>query len=281
MVQIVIMVLDMHLITFSLFGDNPLYCVGAVENARLAKEIYPDWTARFYVAQDVPSTYITAIKEYGAEIVHCEMNNSYDGLNWRFRPLNEPDVDYWISRDADSRLSWRERNAVDEWLDSDKSAHLLRDCHNHGYTIMAGMFGINNKLFHSRYGSLNLDNDNANLRDADQTLLNDKLWPLIKHDHLCHDHWRNSKIVGQPTYQPGDHVHYKNAYQVGLIDYIEYQCYQQLSEIYPEGQDNRPFPLHKPMEYGIFVGQIIGVDGKPKINTDVRWEYELRGLSYE
>ena len=30
----------MKLITFSLFGDNPLYCVGAVENARLAKEIY-------------------------------------------------------------------------------------------------------------------------------------------------------------------------------------------------------------------------------------------------
>ena len=45
----------MNLITFSLFGDNPLYCVGAVENARLAKEIYPEWIARFYVAQDVPS----------------------------------------------------------------------------------------------------------------------------------------------------------------------------------------------------------------------------------
>ena len=37
----------MQLITFSLFGDKPLYCVGAVENARLAKEIYPDWTAWF------------------------------------------------------------------------------------------------------------------------------------------------------------------------------------------------------------------------------------------
>ena len=54
----------MKLITFSLFGDNPLYCVGAVENARLAKEIYPDWKARFYVAQDVPSNYIDDIKKY-------------------------------------------------------------------------------------------------------------------------------------------------------------------------------------------------------------------------
>jgi hypothetical protein len=31
---IVIMERGMHLITFSLFGDNPLYCEGAVENAR-------------------------------------------------------------------------------------------------------------------------------------------------------------------------------------------------------------------------------------------------------
>ena len=57
----------MKLITFSLFGDNPLYCVGAVENARLAKEIYPDLKARFYVAQDVPSMYLDAIEEYDGE----------------------------------------------------------------------------------------------------------------------------------------------------------------------------------------------------------------------
>ena len=45
-------------------------------------------------------------------------------------------------------------------------------------TIMAGMFGINNKLFHERYGMIDLDNANANYREADQTLLQDKLWPL-------------------------------------------------------------------------------------------------------
>ena len=115
----------MKLITFSLFGDNPLYCVGAVENARLAKEIYPDWKARFYVAQDVPSMYLDAIEEYDAEIIHCEKKNAYDGLNWRFRPLYDPSVEFWISRDADSRLSWREKNAVDEWLVSGKTAHSI------------------------------------------------------------------------------------------------------------------------------------------------------------
>jgi hypothetical protein len=275
------MELGMRLITFSLFGDNPLYCVGAVENARLAKEIYPDWIARFYVAEDVPEEYVYQLKDYDAEVFICRRNNSYDGLNWRFRPFIDDCVDFWISRDCDSRLSWRERRAVDEWMQSDKSFHLMRDCHNHGYTIMAGMFGVNNKLFHERYGKIDLDNPSAINREDDQKVLHNLIWPVIKFDHLCHDHWRHSKVTGQPTYQPGDHVSWENAYGVGLINYVEREVYNQLREIYPTHQDSRPFPEHEPMEYGIFVGQIIDENNKPKINTDVRWEYELRGLSYE
>lgn len=271
----------MNLITFSLFGDNPLYCVGAVENARLAKEIYPDWIARFYVAEDVPEEYVSQLKEYDAEVFICRRNNSYDGLNWRFRPFLDDCVDFWISRDCDSRLSWRERRAVDEWMQSDKSAHLMRDCHNHGYSVMAGMFGINNKLFHERYGKVDLDNPGSTHREDDQRVLHNIIWPVIRTDHLCHDHWRHSKVSGEPTYQEGDHVHWQNAYNVGLVNYVERDVYNILRDIYPPNQDNRPFPEHEPMKYGIFVGQIIEADGKPRMNTDVRWEYELRGLSYE
>ena len=271
----------MKLITFSLFGDNPLYCVGAVENARLAKEIYPDWTARFYVAQDVPSMYLDAIEEYDAEIIHCEKKNAYDGLNWRFRPLCDPSVEFWISRDADSRLSWREKNAVDEWLVSGKTAHLMRDSVNHVYTMMAGMFGINNKLFHEKYGLINLDNQNASIRTDDQTLLEQIVCPLIQRDHVCHDYWRHNKPKGKPTYQVGDHVHFSKAYGVGLEYFVTEYAFQLHSHIYPEGQDTRPFPPHEPMEHGMFVGQIIEEDGKPRMNMDVRWEYELRDIPYE
>ena len=275
------MELGMRLITYSLFGNNPLYCVGAVENARLAKEIYPDWIARFYVAEDVPEEYVYQLKEYDAEVFICRRNNSYDGLNWRFRPFIDDCVKFWISRDCDSRLSWRERRAVDEWINSDKSFHLMRDCHNHGYTIMAGMFGVNNKLFHERYGKLDLENPSASHREDDQRLLNHAIWGRIVHDHLCHDHWSHSPVIGQPTYNARDHVHYEEAYGVGLINYITGDVRRQLPEIYPRNQDNRPFPEHEPMEYGIFVGQIIDEDNNPIINTDVRWEYELRGISYE
>ena len=56
--------------------------------------------------------------------------------------------------------------------------------------------------------------------------------------------------------------------------------YQVLSNIYPEGQDNRPFPDHEPMEHGIFVGQIIEADGKPRMNMMFDGNTG-RGIPYE
>ena len=113
------------------------------------------------------------------------------------------------------------------------------------------------------YGKIDLDNPSATNREDDQKVLHNLIWPVIKFDHLCHDHWRHSKVIGQPTYQPGDHVSWENAYSVGLINYIEREVYNQLREIYPTHQDSRPFPKHEPMEYGIFVGQIIDENNKP------------------
>jgi len=276
------MVLGMRLITFSLFGNNPLYCEGAVENARLAKEIYSDWTARFYVDFDTPEEYVYRLKEHDAEVLLRQKNSAYDALNWRFLPFIDDTVEVWISRDCDSRLSWRERMAVDEWLKTDKACHLMRDCHNHGYTIMAGMFGINNVLYHQRYGKLNLDVPVQCNREDDQTILQNHVWPMIINDHICHDHWSHNHPTGQPTTKARDHVEHEQAYGgVGLVNYVMGDVRRQLPHIYPHNQDNRPFPQHEPMEYGIFVGQIIDENNLPIIDTDVRWEYEMRGISYE
>jgi hypothetical protein len=303
----------MKIISFSLFGNTPLYCQGAVENARLARDIYPDWIARFYIANDVPRKYIKQIKLYGAQVVMRERKNTYDALHWRFRPLMEGDVEAWISRDCDSRLNWRERAAVEEWLQSDKSLHVMRDAHNHTYPIMAGMFGINNTLFHARYGkinltepSLNLDfvkhaglkiitdyntfkiyvrlllnaflkNENSDTREGDQNLLQQTVWNIAINDHLCHDHWNNNAPVGQPTMRLGDTISPDKAFGVGLIKYVTTRSLKP-SGSYPPGQDSRPFPLHEPIEYGLYVGQTIDGNNNVKMDMATRWEYELRGI---
>ena len=54
-----------RLITFSLWGDNPFYTEGAYRNAELAKEIYPDWICRFYVAgKNTPQEVIDKLQSY-------------------------------------------------------------------------------------------------------------------------------------------------------------------------------------------------------------------------
>ncbi len=305
----------MKLITFSLFGDAELYCRGAVENARLAKEIYPDWVARFYVADDVPKKYTEQIRSHGAQVVMRERRNTYDGLRWRFAPLMERDVEAWVSRDCDSRLNWREKAAVDEWLRTDKSLHIMRDAYNHTYPIMAGMFGIQNTLFHARYGKINLvgpslqldflkhmglkivtdygvfkvyirlllnsflKNENADNREGDQTLLQQTIWNIAIHDHLCHDHWNNNAPVGQPTTQPEDTIFWEQAFGVGLIKYVTTRSLKP-SGSYPPGQDSRPFPPHKPMQYGLYVGQTIDENNNIILDIATKWEYELRGIPF-
>ena len=33
----------MKYVSYSLWGNNPIYCIGAIKNMNQIKEIYPDW----------------------------------------------------------------------------------------------------------------------------------------------------------------------------------------------------------------------------------------------
>lgn len=111
-------------------------------------------------------------------------------MSRRFLPLLDNNVSVWISRDCDSRLCKREAQAVEEWFQTDKTCHILRDAWNHTNQILGGMFGINNELFRNRYKDI--PNIYFSLVDGygiDQDILRDNLWPIIKDDHVYHDYW--------------------------------------------------------------------------------------------
>ena len=50
-------------------------------------------------------------------------------------------VDLYVSRDLDSRSNERELAAVQEWLDSSKEFHFMRDHPQHKTTILGGLWG--------------------------------------------------------------------------------------------------------------------------------------------
>ncbi len=152
----------------------------------MAKEIYPDWVCRFYVAKSVPKDIIDKLKFFdNVQIV--EMNT---GAFWRFYPVSDKDIDIVIIRDCDSRVNNREREAVDEWLKSDKGFHIMRDHPHHKFPIMGGMWGAKRGVIDNIEELIRFHVGNFPLgwpHGMDQTFLRNVIYPMIKDNCLVHD----------------------------------------------------------------------------------------------
>ncbi len=177
-----------NVISFSLWGDKPIYTEGAVENVQFARSIFPSWTCRFYVDDTVPADVIQRIKSNGGDVIVVpDADRGPHGGPWRFYASDDPTIDRFICRDCDSRLSTQERVAVDEWIASGKTAHIMRDHIWHNELILAGMWGavagalppLKPLLISGKWFTKN--------RWFDQYFLWGIVWPLIKNDHLAHD----------------------------------------------------------------------------------------------
>ena len=135
------------LIAYSLWGNNPKYTEGAVVNALQTPEVYPGWTSRFYCGDSVPDDITDRLQQAGAEVIRVRGINDNRGMFWRFWALADEDVERVIMRDTDSRLTPREKAAVDEWERSGLAGHIMRDHPYHGMPVMGGMWGCKGGLF--------------------------------------------------------------------------------------------------------------------------------------
>ena len=133
-----------YIISYSLWGDNKVYTYGMVENVLLAREIYPDWVVKVHYNDTVPSNIIDWLKKQAnVEMVHHEgTKKKASNTFWRFEDIFSDNT--VIVRDSDSRLNIREKKAVDEWLNSTKDFHIMRDHEHHLVPIIAGAFGSRN-----------------------------------------------------------------------------------------------------------------------------------------
>jgi len=184
------------IISFALWGSNPLYVDGAIWNAEHSKEFYPDWICRFYHDDTVPIPALERIAATGAEMrLMCETTDVL-GMFWRFHPMfDDEEIERFIVRDTDSRVSAREVKMVDEWVESGKPFHIIRDCESHGTSILGGTWGaipgcIENfemKIglwFAQAYPDPN--NPRGLFHGSDQLFLHQYVWPVIKKNHLGH-----------------------------------------------------------------------------------------------
>lgn len=210
-----------NIIAYSLFGALPRYCEVAVINAILAKSIFPQWTCRFYVDDSVPEHVIQRLKLHDAQVIVIDKTkHPYSGLFWRFLVLNDPDVHCFIIRDADSLLSYKELYAVNEWLNSGKYFHIMRDGYGHSELILAGMWGGYTGIFpdiHQQMVAYFNDLKMLN-KTIDQHFLRTEIWATVKQNVLIHDNYmleEGSAIYPEYPLSDIEKIPY---FHIGMVD---------------------------------------------------------------
>lgn len=173
-----------RVISFSLWGDNPRYTVGALKNIQLAEKHYPGWICRFYVGTSVPVDILDKLRAK-AEVIDMKVPGDWRGMLWRFTAIADEDVEAMICRDTDSRLSMREALAVEEWLASDKLFHIMKDHPYHNIPIPGGMWGARGDAL-PQIRQWVFSATVSNRWQCDQDWLARHIWPFVRSNHMFH-----------------------------------------------------------------------------------------------
>lgn len=177
------------IIAISVWGNNPRYSVGAIRNAELAKELFPDWKVRIYHDTEVNSIHIEELKNFqNVELIDFSpLSNIIAPCFWRFYSLFESKDNITLIRDSDSRLSKREQKYVNNWLISDEKYFIIRDHVRHyDFPMLAGMWGYKGHMQTSFYDNM-IKYAKNNFYTVDQIYLREVIWEEAS---------QNSYIIG-------------------------------------------------------------------------------------
>ena len=212
------------IISLSVYGSNhEKFVNGTLENAKLKNTYFPGWTLRVYVLPSFSPETIKKFKDLGAEVEYSPafLRDEAYGTFWRFLAADDPQVERFISRDSDARLSARDRFAVDEWIQSRAvSHHTIGDHHYHSPKIAI----MNGGLWGGSSEEGFLKNETTTMADLIQQYLDNGgcskeygcdnaflkkviCWPIVKHNHqIRHDsfycksfHFSGTNALGFPT----------------------------------------------------------------------------------
>jgi hypothetical protein len=199
-------------VSFSLWGTDPKYLVGAIRNVELIRKIYgDDWSIWFYVDNDtVPSETQQQLEKFpGVQLRrYSAAVEPHWAMFWRFYACEDDTVDIAVFRDADSRPSSREFISVSQWLMSGKDYHIMRDHPQHGTSICGGMWGVRAGCLRNIRSLIQNYYDQGKTRTSlfgiDQDFLTDKVWPMASESCYINDPYFRKN----PFSLPRDPVHF-------------------------------------------------------------------------
>jgi len=189
--------------SFCLYGPyNDRYYVGMEQNVLLALKYFPTWKVYVYLAPDVEPTMVQWLRGYHNVVLRETGVLGAPNMIHRFYAIDEPDVDLMMVRDADSRIHWKDRWAIQAFVASPQYvAHTIRDNIVHTAHMMGGLWGLRKSAginLHEAYASYKEDASLGHRLAHDQNFLSDVIYPRVKSQMLVH--YSNGRKI------PGEHA---------------------------------------------------------------------------
>lgn len=198
-------------ISYALFGYNKTqhdscfshasYLRGLATNLRMNRLLFPEWITVIHTDKatyDAYAKYFEGIQSDKCQIVVCKDAPLCLAMLWRLKPIFERHWDataqgytHWkythvICRDTDSPATYREVQAVQQWIDNDKAAHAITDSVSHVIPLMGGMIGFRPAYITERLATSDWDEltrrsagIDFNNKGSDQDFLNREIYPRI------------------------------------------------------------------------------------------------------
>jgi len=230
------------LIGFCIYGTEKKYYHGLLENILLIaswRETMPSVRVIVYYSKDAIPHYLDLYKEYSFVTLSMHVWDDFSPMISRIihiDTLEENTNTYYFSRDADSRVTERDKWCMEEFVRSGKTLHVIRDHYYHGQRIMGGTFGF--KKPHDFPELLPLIREWKKKRGdaleygSDENFLHEYLFPLLQNDCMIH-----SNIVGYK----GETVHPILCEQKDDYDFI--------GNVYEYDEQDRSYPFFSYKKY--------------------------------
>lgn len=201
-------------ISYALFGYNKerqtncfdfnSYLRGLLLNIRCNRLLFPDWEIVVQTDQPTYNAFQQLFDNIGIVVNINPEEPLTKAMLWRIKPVFDyKKYSHVICRDLDSPPTYREAQAVQDWIESDKAAHAITDSISHGVPLLGGMIGFKPQNWPSftgynhwqdMFNGIDID---FTRKGADQDFLNKYVYPKyaqIESNSICQHY-----ILGMPN----------------------------------------------------------------------------------
>lgn len=190
-----------NMYSFSVYGTEPKYLAGAIQNALDVRNLGPSFGAVFYCGAAVSESVLTDLQLVGG-LIRREVSNWHpNGMFWRFQAHEEFFDSNVMFRDTDSRIGIREIEACREWLGSNRDIHIMRDHPFHNAKILGGMWGVKANC-PSLLVPLTKTHSYGVTHGQDQIFLMNEVYPEIRENIFVHDSFFKFERMARPFPEP-------------------------------------------------------------------------------